>query len=438
MSEIQNVGDLNIDAAEDLSATPIESANRDKKTDSTLSSLQASELVAALFVPFISAPTLIPPAKEINTVQGLGSILASMSERKKMNFLFGIATQMRESTSQLNEIFMQSLEANIEETRRILNSYAHRDQQQFKRESFLPSENSSESDAVSFESKVSVTDKSHTFHQEVLNHLQKAESLSQDIKQVEKIDIPFTVLFTVAGALALGKTSDVNEGNKDIIKLVENLQPVISQVKVEEILPVINLMIMAPIIFRPLDESLQNSKTKTLVDYVKLVQNFAKDVIKMVTDPTFALLNVVNSIEQMEHLTSEQKKTFVALLKLILLSVALSLIYSAEVGKIQGDKFLGMQPLEFMALLDPDKPLIQVKSEQSRTTHDKLVYALIDQVRLQVGELPLESRNTTLHSILSFLEQSKRMDKLLDPAKVLTEVLHSMSYKLPLDRSISV
>jgi len=433
MNEITPVGDSEIEPLNPVNSPHLEHVHLKTKTD--VDTIQASEIAASSLVQLMSFPTLIPPTQKNNHVEALGSLLTSMSEQKKRDILFSLVSQMGEITSNLNDIFMKSLEAYIEETRRILNSYAHKDQVEFKRKSLLPA------DGVEENINAQATNSQSEILKDNKMGLQNIERISQEIKQMEKIDIPFTVLFTVAGSLALGTVngqSGIDEANKDIIKLVHHIQAVVPQVKAEEIIPVINLMVMAPIIFRPLDESQLSQKQKAPVDFAKLVQDFAKDVIKMVTDPKFALLNIVNNIERIEHLTPEQKQIFIATLKLILLSVALSLMYSSEVGKIHGDKFLGMQPLEFKALLNPDNPLIKQKPEKSMNVHEKLVYVLITQIRIQMMELPRINREEILSAMLNFLEESKNIGKLLDPSKVLTNVLQSMNYKLPLSSSISV
>ena len=409
------------------------------KEDPTLSTIEASQIVAALLIPLVSVPMLIPPTKNAETIQGLGSILNSMSERKKMDFLFSLSTQVTEITTHLNQIFMDSLDKIIEETRRILNSTSYRDEKEFRRQSRLPDEGKDEiSGLASTAEKVELQSKIKTSNDESLSSIQGIDKLSHELRGMEKLDIPFTVLFTVAGTLALGKLSSENESAGDLVKLIQQLHPLVPEVKIEEIIPIINLMVMAPIIFRPLDEAMQHQKGGQRANYAQLIPNFAKDVIKMVTDPTFALLNIVNNIEQMDHLNPKQKQEFVALLKLILLSVALSLMYSLEVGKIQGDKFLGMEELEFKALLDPEKPLIKQKPEKEMSSNDRLIHSLVNQIRLQMADIPVEERSEAIQAILNFLKQNRRVDKLLEPSKVLTGVLEAMDYKIPLSHFITV
>lgn len=373
--------------------------------DSGASTIEESKLIATLMTPLLSSmPLLIPPLKETETVDGLSSILDMMNERKKMNFLYSMAVQMGEIIHNMNETFADNLEEIKEETKRIIDSRAYLDKEEQRRKEKVHG----------VESEIAWLDK-----------------LSRDFQIQANLEIPFTVLFTVAGGLALGKMETKNDAVNDVTKLVVRLQPLVPQVKLEEIQPLINLMVMAPIIFRPLDEQVGNSKVNEVKNYAKLVHNFAKDVIKMVTDPTFALLSVVNNIERVDHLNQKQKLHLIAMLKLILSSVALSLLHSLEVGKIQGGKFFGMEPIEFRALLDPNKPLLKPKPEEKMNPQEKLMWSLIHIIRLQMADLPSENISSTIDHVLEFLSQSQRVDKLLDPSKVLMQVFQSMNYKLP-------
>lgn len=389
--------------------------------DSGASTIEKSKLVATLLTPLLSSmPLLAPPMKEAETVEGLSSILDTMYERQKMSFLFSFVAQMNETVDKMNKNFAENLEAIREEIERIIKSPAYREKEEIRRREGVGEVSRTASSSV------------EPLGDEIRSDsIERLNQLSRDFQAQANLEIPFTVLFTVAGGLALGKMESKNDAVDDVAKLVVKLQPLVPQVKQEEILPLINLMVMAPIIFRPLDEQMGNSKANEQKNYAKLVQNFAKDVIKMVTDPTFALLSIVNNIERVDHLNAKQKAQLIAMLKLILSSVALSLLHSLEVGKIQGGKFFGMEPIEFRALLDPHKPLLQPKPEEQMNTQEKLIWSLIHLIRIQMVELPSESISSTIDHVLEFLSQSQRVDKLLDPSKVLMQVFQSMNYKLP-------
>lgn len=385
--------------------TVVPEVSKGTEPDSGVSTIEESKLIATLMTPLLSSnPLLAPPTKEAEAVDGLSSILDMMNERKKMHFLFSMAAQLTEIIHNMNETFADNLEAIKEETKRIINSPAYRDKEEMRKK-----------------------EKMHGVGSEIA----WLDKLSKDFQIQANLEIPFTVLFTVAGGLALGKMETKNDAMDDVIQLAVRLQPVVPQVKLEEIQPLINLMVMAPIIFRPLDEQVGHSKTNELKNYAKLVHNFAKDVIKMVSDPTFALLSIVNNIERVDHLNQKQKIHLIAMLKLILSSVALSLLYSLDVGKIQAGKFFGMERIEFRALLDPNIPLLKPKPAEKMDTQEKLMWSLIHAIRFQMADLPSESISSTIDHVLEFLSQSQRVDKLLDPSKVLIDVFQSMNYKLP-------
>ncbi len=415
-----------VDAASSLHLSKPEPKGLSKtNTISGESTLEASQLVATLFAPLVSVPVLSPPSKDNLAVESLSSILASMSERKKMEFLFSLVDQMGEITTNINDIFIRSLHAMIEETRRIINSTAYKNAKELAKEGHASTVKIKQ--LTSSENSDAAKDKIQTTHVELLETLEQLNQLSEDAKNSQILSVPFTVLFTVTGTLALNKEYKSSEAAGDVILLTQKLQPLIPHIRMEDILPLINLMIMAPIIFRPLDEEIQNQKTGHHVDYTKLVLSFAKDVLKMVTDPTFALINGVNHIERMDQLQPKEKQSFIAVLKLILSSVALSLLYSLEVGKIHKGIFLGMESVEFKALLDPDQPLINPINSKNMSVNERLMNSLINQIRLQITDLPVEHREEVIQTILDFLKYHYRIDKLLDPAKVLSKVFQSMN-----------
>lgn len=421
-----------IQGTEDISSSaPVSSQ---EKPDIGISTIEESKLVASLLLPLVSSfPLLPPPKKDDGTVDGLSSILTSMNERKKMNFLFGLMSQMREITSNMNKTFADNLKAIEEETKRIINSSDYRYEEEIRKKGDPHrGKVSGGMTPTAALGAAPLIDKVNESNKDSLISVDRLDKLSQKVKEKSNLEIPFTVLFTVAGSLALGKMSMKNDAVDDLAKFVEKIQPVVQQVKVEEIQPLINLMVMALIIFRPLDEGISNIKENEQHSFAKRVEDFAKDVIKMVSDPTFALLTIVNNIEKVDNLNPEQKRNFLAMLKLILASVALSLLYSLEGGKIQGDKFFGMEPIEFRALLDPNKPLLQVKPEEKMTSHENLMWSLINVIRAQIAELPPETVSSTIDAVLGYMEKRQNVGKLLDPSKVLVQVLQSMNYKTPL------
>ncbi len=411
-------------SASSVSSTP-------PTSDSETSTIEESKLIASLFLPLVSSfPILKPPGNDEATVDSLSSILRSLFEAKKMSFLLDIMSQWGEMIDRMNQIFEDNLEAIREETKRIMKSTSYLIREEI-RKADPHSDKVGSVTSIGAAEAASIENKIKNIDEEAVISLDRLDKFSQKIKEQSDLEIPFTVLFTVAGSLALGKMSVKNEAVEDLVKFVEKIQPAVPKIKVEEIQPLINLMVMALIIFRPLDEGMTPIKENEQQNFAKKVEEFAKDVIKMVNDPTFALLTIVNNIEKIHHLNSEEKRQFIATLKLILTSVALSLLYSLEVGKIQGDKFFGMEPLEFRALLDPTKPLLEPKPVEKMSSQEKLFRSLIHIIREQMAELPPEQISSTIDSVLSYLEKSRNVGKLLDPSKVLGQVLQSMNYVKP-------
>lgn len=105
------------------------------------------------------------------------------------------------------------------------------------------------------------------------------------------VTIPVVAAMVVGGGLALVSTDVTVTATgmssnpfSNPIQLVEQLQPVYSQINMENIIPMINLMVAAPIYYRSLEEAVSNIKERERNSHVETAQNFAKDVIKMVSD----------------------------------------------------------------------------------------------------------------------------------------------------------
>ena len=115
------------------------------------------------------------------------------------------------------------------------------------------------------------------------------------------------------------------------------------------------------------------------------------------------------------------------MLKVVLIGVALSLLYSAEVGKVQKGKFGGIEPEELRDLLlgkltgspDPSKKL----SEQ-----EFLTSSLISRVWEQLEPLSIEDRTTAVEMLLSYITKQRDFDPMLDPAKVFDDAIDASRF----------
>lgn len=418
--EIQPVGPL-----KGPTSVPSEvSKSKESTGDSGVSTIEESKLVATLLVPIISFPLLTPP-KEANTVDGLSTIM-TRSQSLTYAFLFEMTKKMSDITQEVLDKWGENIQELKEELKKIMSSPQFMALEKMKKEEGIGKITTAGGNAVhdvkSVHENIAVT----------LDHLEKLGNNPKDNL------FTYTLLFSIGGGLALGAVDPKNAAVPTIERLVEYVQPMASHLSIQDTIPVINLMVMAPIFYRFLDEAVSNIKNKAPQDTAVMVNNFAKDVIKMVGDPTFALLSVVNNSEKINKLNPQQKQELVALMKLILASIALSLLYSLEVGKLKGNQFMGMEIKEFRAILKGEIELPQVKKNMTET--DMMTKTLINQIRflldVELINVPGQTKDQFINGLSEFLGQSQKLDGLIDPAKdfskVLTKAMDTMDFKLPL------
>lgn len=248
--------------------------------------------------------------------------------------------------------------------------------------------------------------------------------------------LPLAAAMLAGAGIAIG-TELVTSANplSGVTELVQQLQPIFPQVSIQDLIPVINLMAVAPIYYNSWNEAVSNLKSGERHSYVQTAQNFAKDVIKIVTDPDFVQKTLISRMRGTDKLSPESQERLARMLKIVLIGVALSLLYSVEVGKVQGGKeeakFGGMTPEELRDLIlgkfapDPKKKM---------NAQEQLTGSLIKRIHEQMQTLSPEDREFAVNLLLNYITEPRELDPMLDPAKVFDETLSSSLFN-PQDKS---
>ncbi len=115
------------------------------------------------------------------------------------------------------------------------------------------------------------------------------EGGSQDASR--SLVMPLTAALLMGGGLAIG-TEFVypTHSVEGYVGLVENLQPLFSSLAVQDLVPLINFMIVGPIYFNSWNEAVSKIKHLKRENRVSVVQNFAKDVMSIVSDPILSIV----------------------------------------------------------------------------------------------------------------------------------------------------
>lgn len=246
---------------------------------------------------------------------------------------------------------------------------------------------------------------------------------------VAQMIIPMSSIILLAGVPAVvtveiqAASNNPLQGTMDIIgKLQQNL-PALG---LQDVIPMINLMVMAPIYYNALNEAISRLPNKERESNVAAAQNFAQSVIKMVSNPDYIMVNFVNKMEGANMMSPERKQTIATTVRLILATVSLSMLYSVQTGKVQGKEYWGIDPQELRDILNgtmtaPDPG--QQTSEQG-----KLSATLINVVQAQLASLPMAQRLNTINAILDFVSTSQSVKTMFDPNKVVNSVLSSIDF----------
>lgn len=305
-----------------------------------------------------------------------------------------------------------------------------------------PQNDASSTTTVNAISTTPVTSTQHTQLISPLERLKDYGKLSPTVEITEPnnkenpfntITIPFMATIIVGGAVAVGvfemsvspggMSSTPFSSPAEIVNRFQFLGPEL----IQNALPIVNLLVM-PLIYNTSWEVLiGNMKTKEKDNNLNLARSFAEKTIKIVGDSDFIMVNLVNKLINTEKLSPEEKNKLIAVVKFMLASLALCLLYSVEVGKVRDGKFWGMEPKEFQGLLNgtieiPDP----TKGKLSKD--DQLKYTLIRQIKSQMDALPKELIAKTIETLFEYLTHPHNIDDMLDPLKVLSQLFESSQF----------
>ncbi|WP_042280950.1 hypothetical protein [Candidatus Protochlamydia sp. R18] len=416
--------------------------NSESKTNnSTVSTIEQSKVVASLMIPPPNFPALVsPPA---NGETSLVLVVSSMNNSSQPILAF--MRSMQEQTSKIMDEMLDGWLKNIKEideyVQRLINSPQYLALQDIRLNGDPKQGNvagiqdpTSANAAAANPTTANVAP--YTFLNS-LDRLNKFERVAEAASASESSpasdaarQVTLTLISTmiIGGAMSLGATElttsiDGVSSSPFVgpVELLEKLQPVFPQLVIQDMIPMINLMVASTFYATALDEAVSNAKEREGENHVEAAQNFARDVIKMVADPAFVAMTYVNKMEGADQMSPELKERMAALVKLVLASVALSLLYTVEVGKVQSGKYWGMEPQEFRDLLNGTIP---VKTSGSLTAQEQMVATLLNQIKAQLDILPAEERIRAIETILDYVGESHHLEGMLDPGKVFHETFN--------------
>lgn len=433
-----NIHDESIHKVNEVSPSSSTESVPSSKTDSGLSSIEKSKSVSPATTPASNAPILIAPSEQQSlafVVTGLDSMGKPVAETMSSFIL-----QMDQIKSTMLEGWSKNLREIEEYVRQMLSSPLYQQLQEIRQKGD-PSqgivsgvEGVNAANAAAQKSVGIISTISRAQRAEQVPETSEAEKASEPKESTAQvIVVPLTAALLMGAGFALNSiqsTSGVNPASssmESVFKFVERLQPLFPQVGIRDLVPFINLMVIGPIYYNSWNEAISNFKNKERHSYVQTAQNFAKDVIKLLSDPTFIRLSLIKNMKGTDQLSEKDQNRLATVLKIVLIGVALSLLYSVEVGKVQNGKFGGIEPEELRDLIT-GKLTERTDSSKKLTEQEFLTDSLIARAREQLSELSQEDREQAATLLLEYVTQHRDFDPMLDPAKIFEETLESSSF----------
>lgn len=416
---------------ENLPITEIRENGDSLKVDSGLSSIEKSKSVRPDVTPSMSVPSLAAPSDmdvDVFAIVSVDSKGLPIVDTVQSLVLKGeeIKTAMlRKWTENLREI--------AEQVRQLLNSPMYIQLQE------IVQKGDPRSQAISGIQGTSTNGQAKWGNVEILSSLDRLQVLEKVPPSVEISDssapqdtsqvlvLPLTAALLASGGLAIGlETVASSNPLSGIVEWIGNLQPIFPQVAIQDIIPMINLMVIGPIYYNSWNEAISNLKKGKHETQIQMVHNFAKDVLKIVVDPQF-VTTLMKCMKGTDKLSSDEQDRLVRMLKVVLIGVALSLLYSVEVGKLQDGKYGGIEPEELKSLLlgeweQPNDPKGKLDLQKELTS------SLIKRCHEILAPLSIEDRTKAVEMLLEYITKHRDVDHMLDPAKVFDETLESSQF----------
>jgi hypothetical protein len=425
----------------------VEGVKEELKIQSGVSSIEKSKDVAIPYIPSMSVPFLVPPSQEMGGLEAISSKDASGAActyviEKGLNELSNIGTRMVEN-------FVSNLREIEEEVQALLRSPLYWQNVQMLRQggdqvqavgqaaagAILPS------NAVSFQGDIASSNRIR-----ILEKISSAaESTSVQPAPAAPARpasvLPLVASVLIGGGLAVGiaqSTTNLAGVSSsplvDAVNLVSNLQPVFTSISPQDIVPLINLMVIAPIYYHSWIEATSGGAThKDKQKMTETAKKFAEDVIRMVSDPT-QVLKQVYGMKGAEQLSLDQKERLANLLRFAMLGTALGMLYAVEVGKVQAGEYRGIMAEEVRDLLFGDlaKPVGQNEADKKPPTPiEQLSLNLAKYASLQLSSLSPDDRVKAATILLDYMEERRGVEHMFDPSNVFQDFYTAFTYHNP-------
>lgn len=417
-------------------------------TDTGASTIEKSKAVITPYIPPIDSPLLTPPGQ--NSYFSIAMSLSSIGDAGKAaaNFLFSAQLQMDQITNKMLDAWNKNIREIEEQVRQMLNSplYQALMQVQLKGDQ-QPSVGGIQgaSSVAGVPGTAGIQTPNNVGPFSLLNAVDRMRVLEKippsaetseaiSVESQQSIKIPMVAAVFVGGAITMvsvemtASVSGTTNPLHGAMDIVNRLQPVLTQNLLPDLLPMINLLAMPLVYFTSWDASIGSINNKEKKQTQATIEQFAQTVINLVGNPD-ALKSLIAKLPGVDKLTPAQIDLYGTFVKLILGSVAFSLMYSSDVGKIQQDRrFLGMEPQEFQGVLMGEIPVPSGRTS-SLTVFERMQVTLVNIIKSNLDLLPPAQKARVLAALFDYLSGERKLDSMLDPAKAFWDVLSGEEFR---------
>lgn len=426
----------------------VEGVKEESKIQSGVSSIEKSKGVVIPDIPSMSVPFLVPPSHEMGGLEAISSKDASGAAcsyviAKGLNELANIGTRMVEN-------FVSNLREIEEEVQALLRSPLYWQNIQMLRQgsdqvqgvgkaagSILPSNavSSQGGGAIASSDRIRILEK-------ISSAAESTSAQSAPAAPARPASVlPLVASVLIGGGLAIGiaqSTTNLAGVSSspvvDAVNLVSQLQPVFTSIPPQDIVPLINLMVTAPIYYHSWIEATGGGAThKDKQKMTETAKKFAEDVIRMVSDP-IQVLKQVYAMKGADQLSLDEKERLANLLRFVMLGTALGMLYAVEVGKVQAGEYRGIMAEEIRDLLFGDLAKPARKNEADKKTPtpiEQLSLNLAKYASLQLASLSPDDRVKAATILLEYMEERRGVEHMFDPSNVFQDFYTAFTYHTP-------
>lgn len=404
--------------------------------DSSADTIEKSKSVVAAIIDLSQFPRLEGPSNDLDITLAIETIDAA--GRKKVEFTNEMSAQLAEVGLETAQAWSENLREIEEQVKQLLVSPEYLYIQQIHAKG-LPNQSNSDSAAITPSSSIGIVSALKNTHWENISPHAQINQPAQSESAGAVVVLPLAISVIIGGGLGLSHTIPIEKiGSNPLthaVDLLDKMQPLLS-VKAADLVPLINLMIAVPMYYSSWRAAVDDLQNKGNRYYQQVAHSFAKDVIKMVTDPEFNILGMIRGMAEVEKLSPSEQDRVSTILKLVLIGVALSLMYTIEVGKVYGDQFGGMLPEELKELLKGNF-VPQLDADGKLSEHAKLTLNLIQRAREQLAYLSPEDKEIAINLLFDYVDQSRQIDMMVQPRDVFKSALEGSDFARHLRSSIN-